>query len=561
MRSGLSRKARAFAKNKRGAISIITAVSALVLIGFTAGAVDFGSVFLRTRQLQGMADLAAMAAAHDLAHAQTAAAATAQANRWDAPVATEVTTGTYRPLASLAVDKRFAPDNSVSMNAAKVTLKSTADLYFASVLLGRNSLSISRTATAARAELASFSIGSRLLSLQGGIANALLSGLLGSTVSLSVMDYNALASAQVDLFQYSNALKSRLDLTGGSFNQTLATKMSTADALGGIADVLNANGNSSAASAMQTLANAAGSQEIEMGSLMNLGPYGDQDYLNPNGGSGVSVSALDLATAALGIAQGGHQVQFDLTTGVPGLTKVTATLAIGQRPSNSPWIAITDKNDVVVKTAQARLYLDAQVAPAGSALSSVASIDVPVFIELASAQAKLSSIQCGATSADNSATLSVAPSIGQAAIASLNVAALDDFTSSETLDYASLIDATLIKVKGFANAQLGGVTWQDVRFSGNEIASGTVKTVKTGDLMQSLFSTLLGTLDLKVTLVGLGLGLGSGPVKSAVNSTLSTVAAPLDGVINSLTGLLGLGLGEADVRVNGVRCNAVALVR
>jgi uncharacterized membrane protein len=561
MRSRLFRKSRAFAANKRGAISIITALSALVLIGFTAGAVDFGSVFLRTRQLQGMADLAAMAAAHDLVHAQTAAAATAQANRWDAPVTTEVTTGTYRPLASLAVDKRFTPDNSVSMNAAKVTLKSTADLYFASVLLGRNSLSISRTATAARAELASFSIGSRLLSLQGGIANSLLSGLLGSTVSLSVMDYNALASAQVDLFQYSNALKSRLDLTGGSFNQTLATKMSTAEALGGIADVLNANGNTSAASAMQTLANAAGSQEIEMGSLMNLGPYGDQDYLNPNGGSGVSVSALDLATAALGIAQGGHQVQFDVTTGVPGLTKVTATLAIGQRPSNSPWIAITDKNDVVVKTAQARLYLDVQVVPAGSALSSVASIDVPVFIELASAQAKLSSIQCGATSADNSVTLSVAPSIGQAAIASLNVAALDDFTTSETLSYASLINATLIKVTGFANTQLGGLTWQDVSFNGNEIASGTVKTVKTGDLMQSLFSTLLGTLDLRINLLGLGLGLGNGPVKSAVNSTLSTVATPLDGVINSLTGLLGLGLGEADVRVNGVRCNAVALVR
>jgi uncharacterized membrane protein len=561
MRSRLFRKSRAFAANKRGAISIITALSALVLIGFTAGAVDFGSVFLRTRQLQGMADLAAMAAAHDLVHAQTAAAATAQANRWDAPVTTEVTTGTYRPLASLAVDKRFTPDNSVSMNAAKVTLKSTADLYFASVLLGRNSLSISRTATAARAELASFSIGSRLLSLQGGIANSLLSGLLGTTVSLSVMDYNALASAQVDLFQYSNALKSRLDLTGGSFNQTLATKMSTAEALGGIADVLNANGNTSAASAMQTLANAAGSQEIEMGSLMNLGPYGDQDYLNPNGGSGVSVSALDLATAALGIAQGGHQVQFDVTTGVPGLTKVTATLAIGQRPSNSPWIAITDKNDVVVKTAQARLYLDVQVVPAGSALSSVASIDVPVFIELASAQAKLSSIQCGATSADNSVTLSVAPSIGQAAIASLNVAALDDFTTSETLSYASLINATLIKVTGFANTQLGGLTWQDVSFNGNEIASGTVKTVKTGDLMQSLFSTLLGTLDLRINLLGLGLGLGNGPVKSAVNSTLSTVATPLDGVINSLTGLLGLGLGEADVRVNGVRCNAVALVR
>jgi uncharacterized membrane protein len=561
MRSGLFRKARAFARNKRGAISIITALSALMLIGFTAGAVDFGNVFLRTRQLQGMADLAAMAAAHDLSHAQTAATATAQANRWDAPIDTQVTTGVYQPLASLAVDNRFAPDNSSSRNAAKVTLKSTADLYFAAILLGRNSLSISRTATAARAEVASFSIGSRLLSLQGGVANAVLSGLLGSTVNLSAMDYNALAGAQVDLFQYSKALKSRLDLTGGSFNQTLATKMTTADALGGIADVLNSNGNTSAANAMQTIANAAGDEQIEMGSLMNLGPYGDQDYVNPNGGSGVTVSALDLATAALGIAQGGHQVQFNLATGVPGITSVTAKLAIGQRPANSPWIAITDKNDVIVSTAQARLWLSIQVAPAGSALSGVASINVPLIVELASAQAKLADIDCGATSADNSVTLSVQPSIGQAALASLNYSDLTDFEKPLDLRSFTLISTPLISVSGFADIKLGGVTWQDVKFSGSDIAEGTVKTVKTDDLVQGVFSSLLGKLSLSVKLLGLGIGLGQGPVTSAIDSSLSTVAAPLDGVVNSLTSLLGVGLGEADVQVNGVRCNAVALVR
>ena len=88
-----------------------------------------------------------------------------------------------------------------------------------------------------------------------------------------------------------------------------------------------------------------------------------------------------------------------------------------------------------------------------------------------------------------------------------------------------------------------------------------MKTVKTNDLMQALFSTLLGNLNLKVKLLGLGLGLGQGPVTAAVDSSLATIAVPLDGVVNSLTGLLGLGLGEADVRVNGVRCNAVALVK
>ena len=107
----------------------------------------------------------------------------------------------------------------------------------------------------------------------------------------------------------------------------------------------------------------------------------------------MTVSALDLATAALGLAQGGHQVQFNLAAGVPGVTAITVTLAVGQRPSNSPWIAITDKNDVIVSTAQARAMVKIQVAPAGSALAGVASINVPIIVELAPAQAKLADIQ------------------------------------------------------------------------------------------------------------------------------------------------------------------------
>ncbi|HTO40911.1 MAG TPA: pilus assembly protein TadG-related protein [Rhizomicrobium sp.] len=553
-------KARAFLKDRRGAISIISALSVFVLIGFTAGAVDFGNVFLRSRQLQGMADLAAMAAASNLPRAQDAALATAHANAWTAPLSADVKTGIYLPQVALAVDKRFAPVNGPAVNAVKVTLKSSAELFFASVFLGRTSLPLSRSATAARAEAASFSIGSRLLSLQGGAANAVLSALTGSSVTLQVADYNALAGAQIDLFQYCDALKTRLNLKAASFNQTLSTGMTTSEALKGISDVLAATGKTSAAQAMATLAAAAtGTQKIALGSLMNLGPYGDQDYLNPNGGSGVTVSALDLATAALGLAQGGHQVQFNLASGVPGLSKITATLAIGERPANSPWIAVTDKTDVIVRTAQARLYIEAQILPLGGVLSSIASLHVPIYVELASAQAKLSSIQCAQP--DSTVTLSVAPSIGQAAIADIKTSKLSDFSSALQLDDAALVDSGLIQVTGKAALPLGGLTWKEVSFSTADIAAGTVKTVKTNDLMQTLFSGLVGSLDPKVKLSLLGLGLGLGPVKTAVTNSLSTVASPLDAVVNSLTGILGLGLGEADVRVNAVRCNAVALVR
>jgi uncharacterized membrane protein len=45
-----------------------------------------------------------------------------------------------------------------------------------------------------------------------------------------------------------------------------------------------------------------------------------------------------------------------------------------------------------------------------------------------------------------------------------------------------------------------------------------------------------------------------------VQGVLTSVAAPLDSLVNGLSDLLGVRLGEADVRVNGVRCGGAALV-
>lgn len=558
---GLRQRLSHFRRDKRGVVSIITAISGIVLMGFAAGAVDFGSVYLKQRQLQGITDLAALAAASNLDKAQAAADATANDNDLSDPVTATVATGTYSPDESKAAADRYTAGGS-SPNAVRVTLSSQAKLYFASLLIGQSSFKISRTATAARAELASFSLGTRLASLNGGLANAILSALTGSSVNLSVMDYNSLASAQVDLFQFSNALKSKADITAASFNDTLDSQVTPPQVLSAISDVLSSSGSSDAATAMRTVAQAANSTPVEVGQLFDLGPYGGQDYINSGSGSGVTVSALDLACAVLQLAQGGRQMQLNISVKSPGLANVTAWLAIGQRPANSPWIAITDTGDVVVRTAQARLYLDVQTAPA-SPLAGVASVNVPVLVELASAQAKLSKISCGMSTSDNSVSLSVAPSVGSVTLGQIDVANLNDFSTPLTVSDAQLASVLLLlNATGSAKVTAGGDTWQDVSFSGDDITSGTVKTVSTNDIAASSFSSLLGSLKLNVQVLGiLKLTLGRDLVTSILQQTLKNVATPLDGVINSLTGILGVGLGQADVRVNGVRCNAVALVQ
>lgn len=546
-------------RDRRGIVSIITALSGLVLVGFTAGTIDFGSVYLKQRQLQGVTDLAAMAAASNLDQAQAAAQGTASANFSDAIAAT-VTTGTYSPNENQSVADRFVAGGA-SPNAARVTLSGDANLYFASLLLGRSSIGIRQTATAARAELASFSLGTRLASLDGGVANAILSALTGSSVSLSVADYNALGSAQVDLFQFSNALKSRASIDAASFNDTLDSQVTTPQALSAISDVLSSAGDSSAASAMRTVAQAANSTPVQAGQLFDLGPYGGQDYVNSGSASGVAVSALDLACAVLQLAQGGRQMQLNLTVKSPGLTHETAWLAIGQRPANSPWIAITDSGDVIVRTAQARLYLDVQTAPA-SPLGTVASVDVPVVVQLAAAQAKLSHISCGGAGG-KSVSLSVATGVGSVTLGQVDPQNLADFSEALSPSDAQLVSVPLLlSASASATVQAGGDDWQTVTFDADDISANTLKTVKTNDIAASAFSSLLGSIKLNVQVLGiLKLTLGQSAATSVLQQTLKNVAVPLDSIIDGFTGILGVGLGEADVRVNGVRCNAVALVQ
>ncbi|MEO9614957.1 MAG: hypothetical protein ABJG86_01225 [Nitratireductor sp.] len=59
----------------------------------------------------------------------------------------------------------------------------------------------------------------------------------------------------------------------------------------------------------------------------------------------------------------------------------------------------------------------------------------------------------------------------------------------------------------------------------------------------------------------LGLGLGVGAVTSTLGSILGTVTPAIDNLLADLLGVLGVRLGEADVKVSGVRCARSVLVQ
>ncbi len=552
-----------FWRSRRGGVGIIAAFAIPPMLAFAALAVDLGSVYLQSRQLQGIADLAAIGAANDLSNAQAAASGTAGANGWRGAIRSVVVIGTYVADADIPASRRFTPGGPTP-NAAQVTLTAPANLFFGASIYGSPTVNISRTATATSAQLASFSLGSRLAAVQGGIANSLLSGLTGSQVSLSVMDYNSLVGANVDLLQYSQALQTDLKLQGASFSQVLASQVSTGEALSVLANLLDTDGNDPAAQAMRKIAAAAGTATpAQLQNLIDLGPYASQDHTDAASGAGVSLNTLDLASAILQLAQGGRQVKLSMGAAVPGLANVDAWLAIGQRPSNSPWLTVTNDGSVVIRTAQTRLYIDAQVAPGAGVLSGagVSLVNIPIYVETASAQAKLTGLNCPATAGAPAVTLAVEPSLGQIALGQINTSKLNDFTQPMTLTHAQLINALILQVTGEADTTIGGAgAWQSVSFSQSDIQADTTKTVSTNDIAQASVSSLLSNLNIQVQLLGAGVALGQNAVTSAMQSLLTTAASPLDLTINTLGAVLGVHLGEADVTVNGLRCHNAVLV-
>lgn len=524
-------------------VGIMIAAGLPLFLGCTAFAVDVGSIELESRRLQGLADAAALSAAADPGTADRTARAVVNAAGWPRAVQVSATPGSYAGDLATAPANRFTPAPGGG-DAARVTLTTASPTYFASIFGVRN-VTIVRTATAAREQAASFSVGSRLAAIDGGLVNGLLSGLTGSSVSLSVMDYNALVGADVDLFGFLDALRTTAHVEAGSYDDLLATKVTTTQALAAVAAQLDSRNNAAAAAAVRKLASGLTGQQLSLGSLIDAGPLGGRG----SGGGGIAdIDAMALVTALLEGASPTRQLSLNVGASIPGLTATKVTLAIGERPNQSPWIAITNLGTPIVRTAQTRLYIETKVAPA----LGLVALDLPIYIELAGAEARLSAIDCGAPRA---VTVEARPDPGTVAIAAIDEAKLDDFKTPMPLGRARLARLLLLDVTAKSVTDLGvAASWQPLRFSQDQIDHRTVQTVSGNALTSSIAQSLLTNSDIRVG------GLALGPLVSTVGSVLSLVSPALDQVIGLATGALGVHVGQADVRVTGLRCGTPVLV-
>ncbi|PZQ15769.1 MAG: hypothetical protein DI565_07940 [Ancylobacter novellus] len=539
-------------RDEAGSVSVLTAAFGLCLIGGLAVSVDVAHVYLAKRADQSALDLAALAAARDLSVSESAARAALAQNGVKSPDTLSVVIGRYTPDATTAPAARFVAGGQPA-NAVRLDMTTHAALFFGRAFLNVAPQLATRS-TAVNTRVASFSVGSRQASLQGGVANALLSALLGGSVSLSVSDYNALADAQIEMPALLSSLATQTRVTAATYNDVLQTSPQLSDFIKALA---GSSTSATAKSALQQLSQAAGRKTVPLGRLISFGPVGDVK-LGDQAGLSASASILQTLTTALAAANGQSQIALDLGAQVPGLLGLTASITIGERPQQSPWFALGREN-ATVHTAQTRLRLNAKV---GGVLG-LAYLNLPVAVDAAAAEATLSSARCGRSPrTDMQATLAVTPAISRVWIGEpRSLTRWNDMTSAADVGPATIADALLLSATASAYVGAENLRPTQVSFTASEIGAGVVKTVATSSIMQSTLASLTQNLVVTVKLNPLGLGLGTPKVVGdTLSKTLSPVGALLDPTLNSLLRLLGVGLGEADVTVRGMRCDGSVLV-
>lgn len=554
---------RAFLRDERGSIAVIGAAFAICGIGALAIGVDVASAFVERRKAQSAVDLAAIAAARDPDKAIAAATATIKDNGVFGVRDIRITKGSYSANPAILASKRFVP-NGTPANAVMVELDSRAQAFFGKSFLPEDTMRVSTRATAVSTAQAAFTVGSRLLSLDGGILNAFLSGLLGGNVSLTVMDYNALAGFNVDLFKFSNALGTSVVGQAGTYEQLAASRVSVGQILDAMISVAQANaGGAQVDFALKQIKNYSNANNVQlyMNKLLDFGQSNSLGIGQAAAALQAKATALSIIQAAAEVANGANQVDITSTLNVAGLLGTQLGITVGERPQSSPWIRFGAEG-VEVYTAQTRVRLIAQVG--GTGLLSGVTLRVPVYVDIAAARARLADISCGSNPVnDMRITLAVRPSLANAWIAEpVTLAGWRTLGSPPSMTSATIANVLgLITATGRANAEITNLSDTNVVFRYADISGLVAKNVRTTAFTQSLTASLLGSLTLTVNAAGLLSLTPTAVLTALIRSILTPVAPTIDGVLNNVLRALGIGLGEADVWVNGVRCDGAALVR
>lgn len=540
---------RQFAGDERGVISVM-AVGALILaLAVAMIVIDTGAMLYARRDLQAATDAAALGAVRQLQSqeaTQTAAETIFDINGFQT-AGTEVARGVYDPDPSKQASSRFVAEgggiDEADINAVRVRKAASSPTYFARLFGFGNLTAIDAEATAAYVKTVSFSAGTRLAELNEGLANQILGGLLGTTLNLSLVDYNALAAANIDALEFLDALAVEVGLEAGSdtYGDLLDTEVAIGDIVAAAVDVLNGEsfeGDPSVAKvALQTALSPVENVTVPLDQILDATPFANRviGSIGSSAGDSVPFNVYDILTGTAMVAGEGEVVGFDTDVNLGSLASVSGTISVGSPMAHMAVGKVGDS----VQTSQIEIQLNANVLtiPLFGNL-----VNVPVYISAAEGMATISEIPCTAEG-----TMTSLSAITGAVSARYGTS--DSSTATINLLVASM------SISGSAQAAASGPT--EVNFSQADIESGTTKTVSSN---VALMSNLGEAINLDgISVLGLPIFGLTGMVNTLV-STITGALVPLDAVLDSLLTTLGVKLGAMDMIVHGAKCRAPVLV-
>ena len=555
---------RIFLRDSSGAISAVSALSLFMLLAIAGLVIDSGALYFARRDQQAVTDAAAMAAVQKPADASAIAAAVFSRNNYQGQTLT-VAAGTYTADEAISAANRFSSPGT-DVNAVRVRASLPRYAHFAG-LFGLSAPTIITESTAARMPTTSFGAGTRLAALNAGLLNSLLGQLWGSGVSLSLIDYQALTSTDVDALTFLTALATRANVSG-SYQQLANTSVTTGQILGALVEVAgNASGPSAPAAlvALKSLElQLPASPAMTLSHVIDLSPLHGRSIGGVAGidGTGLQLNLMSVLSASARTVAAGRLVNLGTALTVPVTnSSISTRLAVGSQMAQ----IAAGRVGSTIRTAQIRLALTATITSV-NLVAATATVQVPIYLEAASGQATLTAMPCqtGGTLAQ------IAASTGATSLqfGTVSDAALQDFSVPVTPVAAPVVAISLLgipiraNVSGATNVASSGPT--TLSFTQAEIDAGTVKSAPYASATP--FNTLSSSLSLSTTILG-NPGILAGTLNSLLSSLLSalnpvviSLVALLDPPVNALMTSLGLQLGIIDVRTFDVRCRVPTLV-
>ncbi|MEH3085890.1 MAG: TadG family pilus assembly protein [Xylophilus ampelinus] len=384
--AGRRRRDPGAARRHGGAAAILAAFWMLVGVACLMS-IDIGSVFWQRRELQRVADLAALAGAEDTADGCAAAVASAvgnaRSNGYEAPLPVDAACGTWdlrRPVAGTDPVRHFHAGDERLRNAVRVRLARTVPYFFA-IQWGTAGRAIGAEATAARqparAALAIRTATARVDSAQAAWLDPLVGGLLGGQVALGVAGWQGLADASLGLLAYLDQLAVDLGVAAGAYEQVLQAQASAGALLGAAATVLERDGAAASAAVRRLQVAAAPGPALRLGDLVRMQAGAPASALDTR----LQLASVVQAVAQLAGSRSGAAVEVPLAS-VPGIGSVAARVRVVEPPQISavgnPMAARAEApgfagpGAIRVRTAQVRILVAANL-PGLSGIAGLAN--------------------------------------------------------------------------------------------------------------------------------------------------------------------------------------------